>query len=90
MGNAFLNRGPLHKGRASIFFRCCGRRLLTQALHMERPFFFPSDQQAITANSSLAAKFKAVREQHGLTLAEVAERMGIDAPPSPALKPASC
>lgn len=31
-------------------------------------------------NASLVALFKAVRESQGLTLAEVAERMGIDPP----------
>ena len=36
--------------------------------------------EAFAAILSLAAKFKAVREQQSLTLAEVAERMGIDAP----------
>ena len=36
--------------------------------------------EAFAAILSLAAKFKAVREQQGLTLAVVAERMGIDAP----------
>jgi DNA-binding XRE family transcriptional regulator len=36
--------------------------------------------EAFAAILSLAAKFKAVREQQGLTLADVAERMGIDAP----------
>ena len=32
------------------------------------------------ATLSLVARFKAVRESHGLTPAEVAERMGIDPP----------
>lgn len=37
-------------------------------------------RQSFAAILSLMAKFKAVRETQGLTLAEVAERMGIDAP----------
>jgi DNA-binding XRE family transcriptional regulator len=36
--------------------------------------------QSFTAILSLAARFKAVRDSQGLTLAEVAERMGIDPP----------
>src|SRR5438445_11740540 len=36
--------------------------------------------QSFAAILSLVARFKAVRESQGLTLAEVAERMGIDAP----------
>ena len=38
------------------------------------------NQQSFTAILSLVARFKAVRERQGLTLGEVAERMGIDAP----------
>src|SRR5881227_2305419 len=38
------------------------------------------NQQSFTAILSLVARFKAVRESQGLTLVEVAERMGIDAP----------
>jgi DNA-binding XRE family transcriptional regulator len=38
------------------------------------------DRQSFTAILSLVARLKAVRESQGLTLAEVAERMGIDAP----------
>src|SRR5438309_10174012 len=38
------------------------------------------NRQSFAAILSLVAKFKAAREQQGLTLAEVAERMGIDAP----------
>jgi DNA-binding XRE family transcriptional regulator len=38
------------------------------------------NRQSFTAILSLLARFKAVREGQGLTLAEVAERMGIDAP----------
>jgi DNA-binding XRE family transcriptional regulator len=37
-------------------------------------------RQSFAAILSLVARFKAVREGQGLTLAEVAERMGIDAP----------
>jgi DNA-binding XRE family transcriptional regulator len=37
-------------------------------------------QQSFAAILRLLARFKAVRESQGLTLAEVAERMGIDAP----------
>jgi DNA-binding XRE family transcriptional regulator len=37
-------------------------------------------RQSFAAVLSLLARFKAVRENQGLTLAEVAERMGIDAP----------
>ena len=43
----------------------------------------PSDainRQSFAAILSLVARFKAVRESQGLTLAEVAARMGIDAP----------
>jgi ribosome-binding protein aMBF1 (putative translation factor) len=38
------------------------------------------NQQSFTAILTLAARFKAERESQGLTLAQVAERMGIDAP----------
>ena len=38
------------------------------------------NRQSFAAILSLVARFKAVREKQGLTLAEVAERMGIDAP----------
>src|SRR5262249_49106526 len=38
------------------------------------------NQQSFAAILSLVARFKAVRESQGRTLAEVAERMGIDAP----------
>ena len=38
------------------------------------------NRQSFAAILSLVARFKAVRESQGLTLAEVAERMGIDAP----------
>ena len=38
------------------------------------------NQQSFAAILSLLARFKALRESEGLTLAEVAERMGIDAP----------
>jgi DNA-binding XRE family transcriptional regulator len=37
-------------------------------------------RQSFTAILSLVARFKAVRERQGLTLTEVAERMGIDPP----------
>ncbi|HTU93804.1 MAG TPA: helix-turn-helix transcriptional regulator [Gemmataceae bacterium] len=36
--------------------------------------------QSFTAILRLLARFKAVRESRGLTLADVAQRMGIDAP----------
>jgi ribosome-binding protein aMBF1 (putative translation factor) len=38
------------------------------------------NRQSFAAILSLIAKFKAARERQGLTLAEVAERMEIDAP----------
>jgi DNA-binding XRE family transcriptional regulator len=38
------------------------------------------NRQSFAAILNLVARFKAVREKQGLTLAEVAERMGIDAP----------
>jgi len=38
------------------------------------------NRQSFTAILGLVARFKAVRERQGLTLAEVAGRMGIDAP----------
>lgn len=38
------------------------------------------DQQSFSSILSLLARFKAVRESQGQTLAEVAERMDIDAP----------
>ena len=38
------------------------------------------NRQSFTAILSLAARFKALRESQGLTLAEVAERMRIDPP----------
>jgi DNA-binding XRE family transcriptional regulator len=37
-------------------------------------------RQDFAATLSLMARFKVLRESQGLTLAEVAERMGIDAP----------
>src|SRR5437868_145371 len=37
-------------------------------------------RESFAAILSLVARFKAARESQGLTLAEVAERMGIDAP----------
>ena len=38
------------------------------------------NQQSFATVLGLLARFKTVRENQGLTLAEVAERMGIDAP----------
>src|SRR5439155_2628053 len=38
------------------------------------------NQQSFAAILGLIARFKAARESQGLTLAEVAQRMGIDAP----------
>jgi DNA-binding XRE family transcriptional regulator len=38
------------------------------------------NQRSFTAILSLVSRFKAVRESQGLTLAAVAERMGIDPP----------
>jgi len=38
------------------------------------------NRQSFAALLTLVARFKAVRESQGLTLAEVAERMGIDSP----------
>src|SRR5437762_9938271 len=38
------------------------------------------NQQSFAAILTMLARFKALRESQGLTLAEVAERMGIDAP----------
>jgi DNA-binding XRE family transcriptional regulator len=38
------------------------------------------NRQSFAATLNLVAAFKAVRESQGLTLAEAAERMGIDAP----------
>lgn len=38
------------------------------------------NRESFTAILRLVARFKAVRESQGLTLAEVAERMGIDPP----------
>ena len=38
------------------------------------------NRRSFAAILSLVGRFKAVRESQGLTLAEVAERMGIDAP----------
>src|SRR5580693_8641809 len=38
------------------------------------------NRQSFTAILSLVARFKAVREREALTLADVANRMGIDAP----------
>lgn len=38
------------------------------------------DQQSFSAILTLLARFKSVRESQGLTLAEVAQRMEIDAP----------
>jgi DNA-binding XRE family transcriptional regulator len=38
------------------------------------------NQQSFSAILRLVARFKAVREKEGLTLATVAERMGIDSP----------
>ena len=38
------------------------------------------DSKSFAATLDLIARFKSARESRGLTLAEVAERMGIDAP----------
>jgi DNA-binding XRE family transcriptional regulator len=38
------------------------------------------NRESFAAILTLMARFKAVRESQGLTLAEVAERMGVDAP----------
>src|ERR1051326_5171604 len=38
------------------------------------------NRQSFNAILTLVARFKALRESQGLTLAEVAERMGIDSP----------
>jgi hypothetical protein len=46
------------------------------------------NQQCFAAILSLLAHFKAARESQGLTLVEVAERMGIDAPALSRWKPA--
>ncbi len=52
--------------------------------HMANPFrqrpASVINRQSFTAILSLVARFKAVRESQGPTLAEVAQRMGIDAP----------
>lgn len=51
------------------------------ATHPARPRPAESvDQRSFTATLELLAGFKAARESQGLTLAEVAHRMGIDAP----------
>jgi DNA-binding XRE family transcriptional regulator len=44
------------------------------------------NRQSFAAILSLVARFKVARESQGLTLAEVAERMGIDAPASSRLE----
>ena len=41
------------------------------------------NRQSFMAILGLVARFKAARENQGLTLAEVADRMGIDAPSTP-------
>jgi DNA-binding Xre family transcriptional regulator len=38
------------------------------------------DPRSFAATLTLMARFKSIRESQGLTLAEVAERMGMDAP----------
>jgi DNA-binding XRE family transcriptional regulator len=52
--------------------------------HMANPIRQPPgnvvNSQSFAASLTLLARFKTVRENQGLTLAEVAERMGIDAP----------
>lgn len=52
--------------------------------HAANPVREPSanvvDRQSFTAILSLISRFHAAREAQGLTLAEVAERMGIDPP----------
>lgn len=52
--------------------------------HAANPVRSPSagaiNQQSFAAILSLLARFKAARESQGLTLAQLAERMGIDAP----------
>jgi DNA-binding XRE family transcriptional regulator len=52
--------------------------------HAENPVRQPPadaiNRQSFAAILSLLARFKGVRERQGLTLAEVAERMGIDPP----------
>lgn len=53
----------------------------------------PSDAincQSFVAILNLLARFKAVRESQGLTLTEVAERMGIDPRLCPDWKPLKC
>lgn len=47
---------------------------------LRRPPADAVDQQSFVGILTLLAQFKAAREALGLTLAEVAQRMGIDAP----------
>jgi predicted transcriptional regulator len=47
---------------------------------IRRPPASAVSQQSFTAILELLARFKALRESKGLTLTEVGERMGIDAP----------
>jgi DNA-binding Xre family transcriptional regulator len=47
---------------------------------LRRPAAGAINQQSFAAILSLLARFKTMRESQGLTLAELAERMGIDAP----------
>ncbi len=47
---------------------------------VRRPPAGAINRQGFEAILNLAARFKVLRENQGLTLAEVAERMGIDAP----------
>jgi DNA-binding XRE family transcriptional regulator len=47
---------------------------------VRRPPADAINRQSFTAILGLVARFRAVREGQGLTLAQVAERMGIDAP----------
>ena len=47
---------------------------------VRRPPASAINQRSFNAILTLMARFKSVREGQGLTLAEVAERMGIDAP----------
>ena len=59
--------------------RTAEQRAEEEAIRRQRPAG-TINRQSFTAILSLLARFKAARESQGLTLAAVAERMGIDAP----------
>ncbi|HEV8061561.1 MAG TPA: helix-turn-helix transcriptional regulator [Gemmataceae bacterium] len=73
---------PTSKSKRTTEERAAEEALRRQHLAnpVRRPPSGAINQQSFAAILSLLARFKSARESQGLTLAEVAERMGIDAP----------